>query len=597
MNKIKIIIIDSGVNVSHPNFENDRISGFLWEKGEIYNNIDDNFGHGTAVYGIIRSVKHFAEIINIKLKNIEKGVSYEELVNLLKYIDLNIDVNVINLSIGLESCECVTELYSICQRLYDKGTIILSAFSNDGCISYPAALDNVIGVCSDDSCWKNNVFNYVNDNVINLCAKGGKQRLCWCKPNYIVTQGNSFACAHATVQVAKFILEGKKSFAEIMQMFERISKQKYNIDAPKDKLRYQVNIRNAALFPFSKEMHSLVRYYELLPFTIKSIYDVKYSANIGLSTQQCMNDEQVQNLKIKNIKDIDWDEIDTLIIGHMNELSILINNDNLRDVIIKKALEEGKHIYCFDDIGEYGYVNTKEVYYPNVNIQDVPPNRLGMLYRISKPVVGVFGTSSRQGKFTLQLKLRQILLKQGYRVGQVGTEPSSLLFGFDYCYPMGYNSSVYIHEFEAIRYLNHIINELCMKDYEIIIAGSQSGTIPYDTSNIMQFPIQQQIFLAGLQPDCVILCINPFDEFEHVKRTIDYIESSVATKVISLVVFPMDIPIGLHGSLGSRVEINSDRYLQIKEIYESKLKIPVFKLGTEFEMEQLVESITDFFSD
>ena len=113
----------------------------------------------------------------------------------------------------------------------------------------------------------------------------------------------------------------------------------------------------------------------------------------------------------------------------------------------------------------------------------------------------------------------------------------------------------------------------------------------------MQFPIQQQIFLAGLQPDCVILCINPFDEFEHVKRTIDYIESSVATKVISLVVFPMDIPIGLHGSLGSRVEINSDRYLQIKEIYESKLKIPVFKLGTEFEMEQLVESITDFFSD
>ena len=59
----------------------------------------------------------------------------------------------------------------------------------------------------------------------------------------------------------------------------------------------------------------------------------------------------------------------------------------------------------------------------------------------------------------------------------IGTEPSALLYGMDYVFPIGYNSSVYISGFDVIRYLNYIINILCEKGNDLILVGSQSGTV------------------------------------------------------------------------------------------------------------------------
>ena len=86
-----------------------------------------------------------------------------------------------------------------------------------------------------------------------------------------------------------------------------------------------------------------------------------------------------------------------------------------------------------------------------------------MLYRIATPIIGVFGTSSKQGKFTLQLKLRELLLKQGYSVGEIGTEPTSQLFGKEYVFPMGYNSTVYIEHNDIISYLNAALYDISIR--------------------------------------------------------------------------------------------------------------------------------------
>ena len=53
MSKVRILIIDSGVRVDHPHLKNDGIQGLTWDGGEMDSGIDDDFGHGTAVYGII----------------------------------------------------------------------------------------------------------------------------------------------------------------------------------------------------------------------------------------------------------------------------------------------------------------------------------------------------------------------------------------------------------------------------------------------------------------------------------------------------------------------------------------------------------------
>jgi len=507
MERINIFIIDSGVNINHSAFKNDDLKGFSYSTTGISNNFEDEYGHGTAVYGIIRKVKDIANITNIKINSIEKGIEENILFDLLDYISTNFHPDIINLSCGLNICENLNKFNQICNKLTNKGTIIVSAFDNAGAISYPAAFNNVIGVTTGHFCNNVNEFEYIEDSIVNIAAKGSIQRLAWIKPEYILLGGNSFACAHVTVQIAKYLAEGLKTKEKILNKFKVNAVKIYTVKEGNYECKIPFSIKKAAIFPFNKEMHSLIRFYDMLSFEIADIYDSKYSAFVGSTTTHLLNDPTLKEFTIKSISYIEWDNFDTLILGHLDKLSNLTNNNKLVYNLIKKAIENKKNVYAFDDISKLG-INNENIYYPKVNDSNLPPNRFGMLYRISKPVLGVFGTSSQQGKFTLQMKIRRCLQKRGFKVGQIGTEPSSLLYGLDYVYPMGYNSSVYIKEFDAIRYLNYIINQLCLVNKDIIIVGSQSGTLPYDTGNLALFNIPQYNFLLGTQPDAVILCVR-----------------------------------------------------------------------------------------
>ena len=194
------------------------------------------------------------------------------------------------------------------------------------------------------------------------------------------------------------------------------------------------------------------------------------------------------------------------------------------------------------------------------------------------------------------MKIRRCLQKRGFKVGQIGTEPSSLLYGLDYVYPMGYNSSVYIKEFDAIRYLNYIINQLCLVNKDIIIVGSQSGTLPYDTGNLALFNIPQYNFLLGTQPDAVILCVNPFDDLFYIERTKNFIESSIECKVIALVVFPMNLKDNWAGIYGGKIKIDDGFYIRFKDELSALFNIPIYRLDYDDDIECLIENIISFFS-
>lgn len=592
--KLTIVIVDSGVDIGHPKLCGEHVKGFAYENGNISTNFADTYGHGTAVYHIIREVSDIADIINIKIPNIEFLVEETELSGVLNYISENVRCDILNLSLGINICNDLSALKDACDKLAEDNVIIISAFDNTGSITYPAAFNNVIGVMTGRSNSKITDFEYIDDDIVNITAKGNLQRVAW-SSGYTMAAGNSFACAHATVQAAKFMDNGARTRKEILRKFKEVSHKQYRTNLAKDHKRKIFTIQKAAIFPFNKEMHSLVRYCSLLPFDISEVYDTKYSLTVGATTTQLLRDRNAGEFTIKNISQISWDKFDTLILGHLGELSSLINKEELGRSIIEKALQKGKQIYSFDDLSSSAYGSHPMICYPRIDEGDLPPNRFGMLYRISKPVVGVFGTSSRQGKFTLQLKLREIMLRQGYNVGQIGTEPSSLLYGMDYVFPMGYHSSVYIKEFNTVQYINHIINDLCMKGKDIIIVGSQSGTIPYDTGNLAQYTIPQINFLLGTQPDCVVLCVNPFDSVEYIKRTVCFIESSVDCTVAALVVFPMNTREDWAEVYGYKEKLEDEKYFQIESILSEELCIPVFQLGIEKDMYELVEIVTDFF--
>ena len=521
---LKIAIVDSGVNCFHKAFHGTRINLVSSDSSAVVQK--EYYGHGTAVYNIIKKVEDIAEIINFKVDNIENGIGETELIAILHKINKEYQFDIINLSLGICICEKINELKDICDRLTKKGTVIISAFDNAGSISYPAAFDNVIGVTSGQYCVKVDDFEYIEDNVVNIAAKGGIQRLAWNNPDYIMLGGNSFACAHVTVQVAKFMNDGLYSYEDIMAALKkkatRIHQSKNMDNRIANKMSYE--IRKAAIFPFNKEMHSLVRFKNQLAFDIQRM----------------------------------------------------------------------KNIYSYDPILLQDLPSN--VFFPQITKCDLPPDRFGKLYRIAKPVLGVYGTSSSQGKFTLQLFLRDIFMKLGYKVGQIGTEPSSLLYGMDYVYPMGYNNTVYIHDYEVIRFLNDKLQKLCEKNVDIIITGSQSGIVPYDVGNIVQYSMPQIDFLLGTQPDVVVLCINPFDETYYIKRTLKCIEACGDCKVIGIVMFPMDLKNNWSGIYGQRERIDNEKFIRLSSEINIELKIPVYCLGNMDHMTQIAKDIIEYFS-
>lgn len=589
-----IVIIDSGLSDRYDE-KNEIIFPFCSES--LVPKVVS--GHGTAIFNIINTkCSKFAEIINFRILNIESGVDERTLIDALLYINQNVHADIINLSLGISECDDLEALRDVCLKITNNGTVIVSAFDNSGSISYPAAFENVIGVVSGKKCNKIDDFEYYDDSVVNIGAKGTLQRLVWDNPSFVFLSGNSFACAHTTAKIAEMMVSSNVKLSKnmILKKFSEIAVKKY--PHLKDFVPQQLpfDIQNAVVFPFSKEIQSLLRYKHLLNFNIVDVYDTKYSARIGSTSTHLMKDNCIDSYIIKNIDKINYDSFDTFILGHMDEMSMALKEENFVEHFITCMLNHGKKIFSFDDVSRYGFIKSDNLYYPSITKEDLPPNRLGMLYRITVPVIGVFGTSSKQGKFTTQLKIREVMLEEGYSVGEIGTEPSSQLYGMDYVFPMGYNSTVYINNDEIINYINTVMYDISQRKKDIIIVGSQSGTIPYDYGNISQFPILQYSFLLGTMPDCIVLCINLFDSYEYIHRTIAVLESLSNGKVIAMATIPFVTKENTMYSLESQKNMMSyEDFTNIQSLFNNEFNMPLYNIASDSDMKRMTQQIIQFF--
>ena len=589
---MNIAIIDSGTK----DYENITKGYNFRVKGDneiiIENNFHDTYGHGTAVYSIIKKNNEECNYYIFKVIDQNDTIDEKIICTALEYIFNNLDIDIINMSLGTVSLSD-DRMYNICKRLYDKGVILVSAFDNEGAISYPAAFDCVIGVDGSDLCRKVDDFIFYEDKILNVAAKGGMQRVKWCEPDNIIVKGSSFACAHATNKIVNIYKNGIKSFEEILEYFKSIAIQIIAYEEKEEKV-FEYKIDRAVIFPFNKEMHNFVRYPELLDFKVMEVYDTKYSSNVGRKTTDVMIDKSVKEYCIKNIDDIKWDLFDTLVIGHTEKLLSYIGKEYIVDSLIKEAINRGKNIYSFDRIDKAEYKNDN-IYFPAVIDKYLPPLREGKLFYINKPVLGIFGTSSKQGKFTLQLELRKRLIDEGYQVGQLGTEPNALLFGLDCVYPVGYNRMVCLDEEEQIRYLNYKMNEIADGN-DLIIVGSQSGTVPYEYKNTSYYTYEQVNFLMATNPDAVVLCINYYDEINYIRRSINVIEQLGECKVLGLVVFPMIPEQTWKGMYGKRRKIRGTEAEEIKTMIIRSTGKNAYILGDSNDMKELMNKIIGFFS-
>lgn len=590
--KRRIVTIDGYVDVSHQVFKNISIKNFElcklgWKEGIRKEEINP---HGTAVCGIIAKKNLQAEIINFDIYNKNNRIQSEHLLNALEYIYKNIECDVINMSLGTRINN--KKLYELCKKLYDKGVIIVSAFDNAGGISYPAEYEFVIGVDISPRIKRSDEFVWVENSPVNIRGMGGVQRVPWSNNTYIINQGSSFVAPHIVAYIIK-LMENGVSNEDIKKTLKENSVYKYNFKLEGDsEQEVEKNIKNVALFPYNKEMHALVNFPELLNFKIKKIYDIKYSNHIG-------NEVGIKRKYIiENIDTCDWNSFDTMILGHLTELEAVLNI-NLKEKIVEKCLYNNINVYSYDNYNLRNYENKFKKRGIWIEVQGGECNRkinkFGKMYSIKAPVLGVFGTSKKQGKYTVQLILRKKFLKAGYKIGQIGTEPNSLLLGMDEIYPFGYNGIANKDCYNIIEEVNYLIHRIDNKNPDIILGGSQSGTIPRAYNNIAQIPIVQNAFLLGLNPDAVILNVNIDDHVDYIKRTIMAIEGMGRCKVIAIVAYPFVYKNGWGIIREKKEKINEMEAKKISLIMEENLRRKVFILGNKRQEEELFQICVDFF--
>lgn len=273
---------------------------------------------------------------------------------------------------------------------------------------------------------------------------------------------------------------------------------------------------------------------------------------------------------------------------------------NYTEEIITNCLKYSKNLISFGDFKESEYymkqfkLRKLSLYIPQVKKSDIPDIFNGKLRCIGSPIIGIFGTSSMQGKFSLQVRLTNYFKNNGYKVGCLGTEPSSKLFGFDEVYPMGYESTVETNGRESIAVLNKMLGNLEDKGTDIIIVSSQSQTIPHNTGNLNLYLLEQHEFLLATEPDAVLLCVNLFDEEKYIERTVNYIEALVDTRIIAFVLFPMEREC-VDGILTNKlVNSTQEQICAKKKRLEKRFHKPIFV--SDEPIDELGMLCEDFFS-
>lgn len=545
---VDVVVVDTGfTNLTKSNIGY-KIEGFgIVRRGKSYSIVSDYFdekNHGTGVVGIIFQHAPNASCLVIKLVN--PDVIIEDILFALQYIIDNVSCKFVNLSFGIslvDDYRKIDQLDELCKKIDEKGTVIVSAYSNNGGITYPAAFESVIGVTTGEECHRIDDIRYVSHNVVNFCAKGNNQPVLSAEGNgRIVRSGDSYACAHVTgifltkYQPLKKRQDYLNDFGDEKGCKEKVIEQEYLM---MEEWKNKLTGKKCALLFWGKEMHSIVRFSEEAIVDLIAVYDIRQQGNIGRDVFELIRNEK-RGIVIEDYLKMDFSKFEVLVIGHIISEYLSVNVLNSLKKICAQCIENDIMIYSFEEIDKYIDVD-KNTYFCPTRIRILSPyENYGKLFPVSTPIVGVFGTSSSQGKFFIQLSMRHLLRKKGYDVGFLGTEPTSLLFGADDLFSFGFHSNLGEDGYSTIVTLNEMLHRIDMKNKDIIIVGCQSVILQNVYENIKNYTIKQINFLLGTLPDVFVLCVNYYDTTEYVKRTIMFLESMTNNNVKSIIISPVN---------------------------------------------------------
>ncbi len=616
---VKIAIVDSGLVPNHPKIGPvaggiaitigpDRDSVIHYSAAHA-----DCAGHGTACAGIIRRKAPQAALYSVRIFDESLQADSRLLIAAIKW-SIEQGMDIINLSLGTTEVTMRDTLARVCQQAADQGILMVAADHQEGRESYPTHLPQVIGVGAGPL---QNLYdyNYRQGDAVECIARGDLQRVCWLEPPEIMLAGTSFAAPHITGLLA--LIRQAKPGASLAQVREILRAhalpEPTRTPAPKIASRPRPEgsftyIQKAALYPYNKEMHSLVRGRDLLGFEIVGVGDPVGKGLVGQDAGEAIGLPPA-GLSIAPSLAAALQGADTLILGYMDQLSLIRKRDLLREAV-QTAIDQGVHIFSllalpheqYADLYEKAEAKGLRLYYPALSSKEIRQTLLSSEQwpPVDVPVLAVAGTSSQQGKFSLQLALRRRLLELGYRVGQVGTEHHSALFGMDCAFPMGYAASIEMPLDYYAPYLDAKMREINhRKRPDLILVGTQSGTVPYNVEEQQTQTLPTLAFLMGVKPQACLLVVNSVDPNDYIQDTIDGIRALCQAPTLLLAMSDQAKHIRTaYGRISIKPQPMTAAEVRDKlNRLEQTFSLPAVSIADEVDVHRAVEVVIDHFAE
>jgi type VII secretion-associated serine protease mycosin len=208
--KVIVAVVDTGVDMGHPDLQNNLMNGYSTVKG--VSSVQDDNGHGTHVAGIIAAISNNGrggvglapkcKIMPVKvLSGKGEGNDSDIAEGIIWAVDHG--ANIINLSLGGSNAGRTLE--NAMTYAFNSNVLVIAAMGNNGenIKNYPAAYKNVIAVGATDVKNKTVPFSNYGD-WISLSAPGLKiystfprERVELSKynlaPNYAILSGTSMS--------------------------------------------------------------------------------------------------------------------------------------------------------------------------------------------------------------------------------------------------------------------------------------------------------------------------------------------------------------------------------------------------------------------
>ncbi|MUT65554.1 S8 family peptidase [Paenibacillus sp. NEAU-GSW1] len=223
---IKLAIIDTGI-APHPNL---RIAGGINTiNGGSY--ADDN-GHGTHVAGIAagtgkKGFQGVAPKVNLyAVKALDSsGAGYvSDIIDGIEWCIRN-NMDIINMSFGLESGDSSETLRNSIKKAVGKGIVVIASAGNsgpnNGALDEPAAFPETISVAATTKTNRIANFSSRGEGIV-ISAPGDSIRSTWMNGAFFTVSGTSMACPHVAGGVALLLaLKPNLSPSEIKSLLKK----------------------------------------------------------------------------------------------------------------------------------------------------------------------------------------------------------------------------------------------------------------------------------------------------------------------------------------------------------------------------------------